>query len=137
MKKLVLGLCILFLNGTFLTAQSNYKVVFDVTSHDTVDHKLTIRWMSEVLSADPAAKVEAVFFGKSLDMVVKNRSIVEEGISKLLANKNASLKVCSVAMKANNIELSQLLPGVETVPDGIFEIVTKQQAGWGYIKVSH
>jgi len=26
---------------------------------------------------------------------------------------------------------------VEVVPDGIHEIVSKQQAGWGYIKVAH
>jgi uncharacterized protein len=28
-----------------------------------------------------------------------------------------------------------LLPGVGTVPDGIYEIVAKQQDRWGYIKV--
>jgi len=26
--------------------------------------------------------------------------------------------------------------GVATVPDGIYEIISKQAAGWGYIKVS-
>ena len=31
----------------------------------------------------------------------------------------------------------QLLPGVQTVPDGIYEIVSKQQEHWGYIKVMH
>ena len=133
----MLGLCVLFLHGTFAKAQSNYKVVFDVTSHDTVDHKLAVRWMNEVLNADPTAKVEAVFFGKSLDMLVKNKSVVEDGIAKLVANKNASFKVCKIAMKANNVDVSQLLPGIETVPDGIFEITSKQQQGWGYIKVSH
>jgi intracellular sulfur oxidation DsrE/DsrF family protein len=29
-----------------------------------------------------------------------------------------------------------MLPGVESVPDGIYEIVSKQQDHWGYIKVT-
>jgi uncharacterized protein len=38
-------------------------------------------------------------------------------------------------MKRHNVDKTQLLPGVEVVPDAIFEIVTKQSEGWGYIKV--
>ena len=39
-------------------------------------------------------------------------------------------------MKNHNINESELLPGVEIVPDGIYEIITKQKEGWGYIKAS-
>ena len=42
-----------------------------------------------------------------------------------------------MTMKRNNIDQSQLVPGVEIVPDGIYEIISKQQQGWGYIKVGH
>ena len=127
----------LLLISTFLAAQPNYKVVFDLTSKDTVDHKMAIRWVNEVLKAEPTAQVEVVFFGQSLDMVVKNKSVVADAITRLSANKNASFKVCRVAMKAHNIDMSQLVAGVETVPDGIYEIISKQREGWGYIKVSH
>ena len=40
-------------------------------------------------------------------------------------------------MKRNNITAAQLIPGIQIVPDGIYEIVTKQHEGWGYIKVAH
>jgi hypothetical protein len=33
------------------------------------------------------------------------------------------------------VERSALLKEAQTVPDGIFEIISKQQQGWGYIKV--
>ena len=118
-------------------AQPNYKVVFDVTSQDTLDHKLAIRWANEVLKAEPTAQVEIVLFGKSLAMITQQRSVVADAITNLTANKNASVKVCQVAMKANNVDVSQLVPGVQTVPDGIYEIISKQRQGWGYIKVSH
>jgi intracellular sulfur oxidation DsrE/DsrF family protein len=42
-----------------------------------------------------------------------------------------------MTMKRNNISKEQLVPGVEVVPDGIYEIVSKQHDGWGYIKVGH
>jgi intracellular sulfur oxidation DsrE/DsrF family protein len=40
-------------------------------------------------------------------------------------------------MQRYNIDKSQLIPGVEVVPDGIYEIITKQREGWGYIKVGN
>ena len=123
--------------ASFAIAQPNYKVVFDVTSQDTIDHKLAIRWANEVLKAEPTAQVEIVLFGKSLAMITNQRSIVAADITRLTANKNASVKVCQVAMKANNVDVSQLVAGVQTVPDGIYEIISKQRVGWGYIKVSH
>jgi intracellular sulfur oxidation DsrE/DsrF family protein len=39
-------------------------------------------------------------------------------------------------MEHNNVDSSQLIPGVGIVPDGIYEIVKKQREGWGYIKIS-
>jgi intracellular sulfur oxidation DsrE/DsrF family protein len=54
-----------------------------------------------------------------------------------MKNPNVTFKVCAVALRNNSVDTSQLLPGVETVPDGIYEIVSKQQDGWGYIKVMH
>lgn len=137
MKKLLFIIPMLLLYSSFLVAQANYKVVFDVTSKDTTDHRMAIRWVNEVLKAEPNAKVELVFFGQSLNMVVKDKSTVSDAITRLAANKNTSFKVCAVALKAHNIEMNQLITGVETVPDGIYEIISKQQEGWGYIKVSH
>ena len=137
MKKIIFILSMLLLHSIFLSAQPNYKVVFDLTSKDTNDHKMAIRWVNEVLKAEPTAQVEVVFFGQSLDMITKNKSVVADAITKISANKNASFKVCRVAMKAHNIEMDQLVAGVQTVPDGIYEIISKQRDGWGYIKVSH
>lgn len=136
MRRMILFLQLLLMSS-FVIAQPNYKVVFDVTSQDTMDHKLAIRWANEVLKAEPTAQVEIVLFGKSLAMITQQKSVVANDLTKLTANKNASVKVCKVAMKANNVEIGQLVPGVQTVPDGIYEIISKQRKGWGYIKVSH
>ena len=115
----------------------DYKVVFDLTSKDTSDQKNVIRWVNEISKSDASAKLEVVLYGQSLDLIVKNKSPYPDQMTKLLSNKNISFRVCAVAMKAHNIEKSMLFTGVETVPDGIYEIITKQREGWGYIKVSH
>lgn len=133
---------IIFLAGLlvafhFLYAQSiPYNVVFDLTSKDTNNHKSVIRWVQMISSERPDAQLEIVLYGQSLDMIVKDRSVVADALKGLTDKKNVSVKVCAAAMKKYNIDKSQLLPGIVIVPDGIYEIITKQKDGWGYIKAS-
>ncbi|MGV3530260.1 MAG: DsrE family protein [Flavisolibacter sp.] len=119
----------------YADAQKDYKVVFDLTSPDTIAQKNLVRWAGEI-SKEPGSQVEVVLYGKSLNMVVKDRSVVATQISELAKKNNVSFKVCEQAMKHNNIAKEQLLPGVGTVPDGIYEIIKKQREGFGYIKAA-
>ena len=138
MKKYFLLNCFALLTFHFCMAQAkDYKVVFDITGKDTIDHQTVMRQVTGIAKANPDAKLQVVIYGGSLNMVVKNKSVVEEGIKKLAGNKNVSFKVCAVTMQRYNVDKSQLLPGVEVVDDGIYEIITKQREGWGYIKVGN
>jgi len=137
MKPLLYILLILLTGHQCVNAQKvPYNVVFDVTTKDTVVHQMVIRWINEILTTDPMANIEVVYYAKSLDMVTQGRSVVAADVEKYAARKNVSFKVCQVAMKNNNVEMNQLLPGVSTVPDGIYEIISRQHDGWGYIKAS-
>lgn len=135
MKKIIAPIAFLFL-ASALQAQDDYKVVFDLTSRDTMAHKNIVRWVNEISKADPRSQLEVVLYGKSLDMVVKDRSVVSDAVQQLIQKPNVAFKVCAAAMKNNNIDKSQLLPGVQIVPDGIYEIVMRQKQGWGYIKAT-
>ena len=137
MKKILFFICLLTLVTPVVQAQADYKVVFDLTSRDSLDHKAVLRWAGEVAKASADAKVEVVMYGQGVNMMVKGKSTVEDAITKLMDNKNVSFVVCAVALKAQNIDKSQLMPGVEIVPDGIYEIISKQREGWGYIKAVH
>ena len=66
-----------------------------------------------------------------------DRSPYANEVKEAMKNPKVSFRVCAIALKNNNVDKSQLLPGVQTVPDGIHEIVMKQQENWGYIKVMH
>jgi len=138
MKKIITIICFLVAMNGIVRAQSHpYNVVFDMTSKDTVDHKLVIRWIGEILENHPDANLEVVFYAKSLDMVTQGKSTVAESIMKYSKQKNVAFRVCAIAMKNNKVDKNDLVAGVQTVPDGIYEIISKQADGWGYIKVSH
>jgi intracellular sulfur oxidation DsrE/DsrF family protein len=136
MKKIFLFTAISLISLPGL-AQKNYKVVFDLTSKDSNDQKTVIRWLNEVSKAEPTAQMEVVMYGQGLDLVTRGKSAVSEDVLRLAQNNNVAFKVCRVAMKAHNLQPGDLLQGVQTVPDGIYEVISKQQQGWGYIKVKN
>lgn len=124
--------------ASFIYAQNaDYKVVFDLTSRDTVNDQSVIRDASLIRASNPDANIEIVVYGQGLDLVVKDKSTQAAAVEELINDKQVSFKVCAMAMKRNNIDQSQLLTGVEIVPDGIYEIISKQREGWGYIKIAH
>jgi len=137
MKRLLLSAITLLFGSLLLHAQKDYKVVFDLTSGDSLSQQTAIRWVNEIVTAEPTAQVEVVMFGKGLPLAVTDRSAVANDVTRLATNKNVAFKVCAVAMANQKIDKSQLLPGVQTVPDGIYEVISKQREGWGYIKVAH
>jgi intracellular sulfur oxidation DsrE/DsrF family protein len=114
-----------------------YKVVFDLTSRDTLDQKAVTRWVREITASNPKAEVEVVMYGKGFELVMPEKSHYLADVQEQAKNPNVSFKVCQIAMKNNNIEKSMLLKEVQTVPDGIYEIISKQHQGWGYIKAVH
>lgn len=137
MKKITFVL-MLIMSAIISNAQNaDYKVVFDFTSKDTVNQQALLREMSLIKQYNPEAKVEAVIYGQGLNLVTNSASSRAEEVARLSSQKDVSFKVCAMSMKRQNIDQSQLLPGVEIVPDGIYEIISKQRDGWGYIKVAH
>jgi intracellular sulfur oxidation DsrE/DsrF family protein len=138
MKKNLVLISAILLVSVLVNAQvSNYKVVFDMSSRDTVNQQAIVREIGLITGATPDAKLEVVIYGQGLDLAVKDRSPQQAAVQKLIADNKATFKVCAMTMKRNNIDQSQLVPGVEVVPDGIYEIISRQQQGWGYIKVGH
>ena len=138
MKRIVFVAGLVLLSVGFASrAPQPYRVAFDLTSRDSLDQRAVLRWIKEVSAANPKAEMEVVMYGKGFEMVMPERSALIADVKGAMANPNVSFKVCEIAMKNNNIAKSQLLAGVQTVPDGIYELISKQQEHWGYIKVTH
>ena len=114
-----------------------YNAVFDLTTADTATHQRVIRWINSIIETHPDAKLEVVFYGKALPMIETGKSSVANEVIKLAAGKNVVFAVCEQAMQVHKVDKSMLLPGVKTVPDAIYELISKQADGFGYIKVTN
>jgi intracellular sulfur oxidation DsrE/DsrF family protein len=137
---LFVGLCALASFG-FVRAERRdpypYRVAFDLTSRDTLDQKAVLRWLREVGTSSPNAEMEVVLYAKGFELVMPERSAYIAEVQNAMKSYHVTFKVCAIALKNNNVEKSQLLPEVQSVPDGIHELVLRQQDHWGYIKVMH
>jgi uncharacterized protein len=138
MRRTLFVVLLAVLSLGFVRAQRQpYRVVFDLTSRDSLEQKAVLRWLKEVSTSSPDAQMEVVMYAKGFDLVMPERSAYIADVKEAMKNPNVAFKVCAIALKNNNVDKSQLLPGVQTVPDGIHELVMKQQDHWGYIKVMH
>ena len=135
MKKHIFTFSLFTLLSLFSWAQTKpVRIVFDVTNNDTLTHRNALRHASGEAKDHPERQMEIVVYSGALDMVVAGKSTVASAIQEAMTMKNVTIKVCEATMKRHNVVKTQLLPGVETVPDGIIEIIDRQGEGWGYIK---
>ncbi len=144
MKKL-LFILVLFAFSNSINAQSvskdpradaykELKIVFQLTSADTVIHQTLMSQLKNYYGVAPDLKVEVVCHGGGLEMLVKSTSVVQKEI-KAYADKGVSFVACEFAMKKRKITHDQLVAGAGTVISGVLEIAKKQQEGWSYIKL--
>jgi intracellular sulfur oxidation DsrE/DsrF family protein len=138
MRRTLLVVLFAVLSPGFVRAQRQpYRVVFDLTSRDTLEQRAVLRWLREVGTSSPDAQMEVVMYAKGFELVMPERSAYLADVKEAMKSPNVSFKACAIALKNNNVDKSQLLPSVQIVPDGIHELVMKQQDHWGYIKVMH
>jgi intracellular sulfur oxidation DsrE/DsrF family protein len=138
MRRILLVAFLMLLTVGFARSQRQpYRVAFDLTSRDTLEQKAVLRWLREVGTSSPDAQMEVVMYGKGFELVMPDRSSYIEDVKGAMKNPNVTFKVCAIALRNNNVDKTQLLPGVQVVPDGIYELISKQQDHWGYIKVMH
>lgn len=136
MKKLIV-LLFLLSGSIYAYAQKiPYKVVFDLTSKDPANHQAVLRQTRSIIESRPDAKLEVAIYSEGIEMVCKEKSAFAKDIEELINEKKVAFKVCGYTLKRKNVDESQLIPGVKVVPDAIYEIISRQKEGWGYIKVA-
>jgi hypothetical protein len=137
MRRILVIACILLCAVGLAQAQDTpYRVVFDLTSNDSLNQRAIMRWIKEITTSNPQAQIEVVMYGKGFELVMPERSTYIHDVENAMKMPNVAFKVCEVALKNNNVSKSAILNGAGTVPDGIYEIISKQHQGWGYIKVA-
>ena len=138
MKKILL-LSLLFAGfARVASAQTKqHKVVFEMTTSDTADHRTILRQVNNALRDVPGTMVEIVCHGPAIFMLVKDKTVLSDMMQELKTKQNVVFAACANSMKKNNLDKSQLVDVATVVPNGVMEVVTKEEEGWSYIKGGH
>jgi len=134
MRKTVLFFLMMMVSGLILAQNEPIKVVFDVTSSNPDVHRAAAKHLRLMAEAYPESEFELVIYSGAFKMVDKKSSVAGETLSAVVNRDNVDIVICQQTMKRHKMTMDDLIPGVSSVPDGIYEIIMKQKQGWGYIK---
>jgi uncharacterized protein len=135
MKKLIVSLLLITSVASSVSAQTKqHKVVFEITSSDTAAQRTVLRQINNVIKDAPGTKIEVVCHGPAIFMLVKDKTVLGAMMEDLKSKQNVGFAACNNSMKKNNIDVSQLVTIANIVPNGVMEVVAKQEDGWSYIK---
>jgi intracellular sulfur oxidation DsrE/DsrF family protein len=132
---LVLVACLMLGVGSQALAQAKvHHVVFAVTTGDEENWQMTVRNIRNLMEGfkPDSVEVEVVAYSEGLGMVKMGSSVAPDLAA--LQGQGVKFVACMNSMRAQHVELKDLLAGVGAVPSGIVEVVRKQEAGWSYIK---
>ena len=109
------------------------KVVFQLTSGDTLAQKALAKQIHNFLTAAPNARIEVVCHNNGISFLQTASTKQADKIKDLKA-KGVDFVACENTMRERKIKREELLPECRTVPSGVVEVVLKQDKGWAYIK---
>lgn len=139
MKKIFLSfVLVLFLTSLIVAQQNQHKIVFDFTKGDTASFSTIMRQLNNIVKATGGnAKLEVVCYGPGLDILMKERTTVQQQIEEFHGKYNVVFSACEASMQRRGIVKSQLLPQTVTIPLASLEISSRQQEGWSYLKAGY
>ena len=139
MKKIFLSAVTVFFFVNLISAQQKeHKIVFDFTKGDTASFSTIMRQLGNIVKAtEGKAKLEVVCYGPGLDMLMKERTTVQQQIEEFHGKYNVVFSACEASMQRRGIVKSQLVQQTVTVPLASLEISSKQQDGWSYLKAGY
>lgn len=117
-----------------VVSSGHHNVIMQIASSDTLAHKALMHQLKNLKEYwAEAVSLELLVQGPGLDLVLAAKSTQSEAIAKL---KDSGIRfvACEFSMKQRNVKADELLPGMEMVPFGLVEIITRQEEGWTYLK---
>lgn len=110
-----------------------HKIIFQLSTDDTLAHKALMKQLSNITSVSPTTQIEVVCHGPGLNMLIADKTKVNEKIISM-KSKGIVFVACEFSMSERGVAKEKIIAESGFVKAGIIEIVTKQEAGWSYIK---
>lgn len=110
-----------------------HKIIFQLTTEDTLAHKSLMKQLNNITTIAPDTKLEVVCQGPGLNMLVIGKTTVQDKMQQM-KKKGVAFVACEFSMSERKVTKEKIIAEADFVKAGIIEIVTKQEAGWSYIK---
>ncbi len=121
------------IQGIFAQNMKKYKIVFQLTSNDTLVHKALVKQLNNALTEAPNTKLEVVCHNNGITFLQNAKTQQAQAITALKA-KGVDFAACQNTMKERKLEKTDIVSEARFVPAGIIEIADKQSKKWAYIK---
>lgn len=113
--------------------QAAGKVVFQVSEDSPATWNLALNNAKNVQSAmGKNAEVEIVAYGPGIGMLVAGSPT--EGRVTDAVKSGVKVVACQNTMRAKKLTQDQMNSAIGYVPSGVVELMSKQQAGWSYVR---
>lgn len=132
-KTLLFVLLSVIYQGLFAQNMKKYKIIFQLTSNDTLVHKALVKQLNNALNEAPNATLEVVCHNNGITFLQQSRTKQQQAVADLKA-KGVDFAACENTIKERKIDKSDILTEARFVPAGIIEIADKQHKKWAYIK---
>jgi intracellular sulfur oxidation DsrE/DsrF family protein len=141
MKKvlfLAFAMMISFINATAqnpgdANLANPHKIVFQLTTGDTLSHKALMKQLNNITSVSPETKVEVVCHGPGLNMLMTDKTIVHDKIQ-AMTKRGVVFVACEFSMTERSVTKDQIISESIYTKAGILYIVSKIEEGYNYIK---
>jgi uncharacterized protein len=120
-------------NEATVVTTKKLKVVFQLTTNDTLAQKALVKQIHNVLTAAPNTKIEVVCHNNGITFL---QTATTQQASKIkdLNIKGVDFVACENTMRDRKIKREELIAECRTVPSGVVELIMKQDKGWAYLK---
>lgn len=115
------------------TTESPTKIVFQMSSPDTLVHKSLMKQLNNILSVAPQTKIKVVCHGPGIYVLVPDHSIATQAIERLRL-KGVEFIACEFSIEERKISSDKMLQGISYTKAGILEVARLQDEQWRYIK---
>ncbi len=115
---------------------TKYKIVFQLTSGDTMVHRSTTLQIYNALAEAPNSEIELVCHNAGISILQKSKTVSNIEIMDLKA-KGVVFAACANTIRLRKIDPADIVPEAITVPAGVIEIADKQLKGWAYLKAGN
>jgi intracellular sulfur oxidation DsrE/DsrF family protein len=110
-----------------------HKIVFQLTTGDTLSHKALMKQLNNITTVSPETKVEVVCHGPGLNMIMTEKTIVHDNIQ-AMSKKGVVFVACEFSMTERNVSKDQIISESIYTKAGILYIVSRIEEGYNYIK---